>query len=186
MVACCVAVAMAQAGQKVLLIDCDLRRPRLHRVFRLTNDAGVTTAMLDHSALDVHAVQTEVENLRVLVAGPSAPNPAELLQSKSFIKLLDALQEKYDRIVIDSPPVVPVTDPAVLSKHVDGTLLVIRAFKTTRDLARQAIRSLRDVNAPLVGTILNAVDLTRREYGYYHYYYYKHEGYRSAAKVATV
>src|SRR6185295_14856325 len=82
MVACCVAVAMAQAGQRVLLIDCDLRRPRLHRVFRLPNEVGVTSAMLDHSLLDSHTVQTDVENLRVLAAGPHAPNPAELLQSE--------------------------------------------------------------------------------------------------------
>jgi capsular exopolysaccharide synthesis family protein len=185
MVACCVAVAMAQAGQRVLLVDCDLRRPRLHRIFRVNNDVGVTSAMLDHSLINSSTIRTEVENLDVMSAGPHAPNPAELLQSESFLKLLGALQERYDRVVLDSPPVVPVTDPAVLSKHVDGTLLVIRAFKTTRDLTRQAVRSLRDVNAPMVGAILNAVDLSRREYGYYHYYYYKSEGYRSAAKVAS-
>jgi capsular exopolysaccharide synthesis family protein len=184
MVACCIAIAMAQAGQKVLLIDCDLRRPRMHRIFGVANDRGVTTAVIDQTGLDVHARDTEVENLRILSAGPHAPNPAELLQSATFLKQLDELQQSYDRIIIDSPPVVPVTDPAVLSKHVDGALLVIRAFRTTRDLTRQAIRSLRDVNAPLVGTILNAVDLSRREYGYYHYYYYKQEGYASQTKAA--
>jgi capsular exopolysaccharide synthesis family protein len=185
MVACCVAVAMAQAGQRVLLVDCDLRRPRLHRVFKLNNETGVTAAMLDHSQIDAATIRTEIENLDVMSAGPHAPNPAELLQSEAFVKLLTELDKRYDRIVLDSPPVVPVTDPAVLSKHVDGTLLVIRAFKTTRDLTRQAVRSLRDVNAPMVGAILNAVDLSRREYGYYHYYYYKSEGYRPVPKVAS-
>jgi capsular exopolysaccharide synthesis family protein len=184
MVACCVAVAMAQAGQKVLILDCDLRRPRLHRVFNISNDVGVTAALLDQANIDTFVSHTAVANLDVLPAGAHVPNPAELLQSASFGKMLDALQTKYDRIIIDSPPVVPVTDPAILSKNVDGALLVIRAFRTTRDLTRQAIRSLRDVGAPLIGTILNAVDLSRREYGYYHYYYYKKEGYRSPPKVA--
>jgi capsular exopolysaccharide synthesis family protein len=177
-VACCVAIAMAQAGQRVLLLDCDLRRPRVHRIFDRRNDTGVTTALLDMSSLNVAALQTQVPNLSVLTSGPIPPNPAELLQSDAFERLLTELSKSFDRIVIDSPPVVPVTDAAVLSTRVDGCVLVIRAFKTTKELARQALRALRDVAAPTVGAVLNAVDLGRQEYGYYHYYYYKAEGYR--------
>ena len=181
-VACCIAIAMAQAGQRVLLLDCDLRRPRLHKIFGRRNDVGVTSAVLDRGVLDTVDLTTEVENLSVLPSGPHAPNPAELLHSESFLKLLDHVQERYDRVVLDSPPVVPVTDPAVLSNHVDGTVLVVRAFKTSRDLARQAARALRDVSANVVGCVLNAVDLNKRQYGYYQYYYYKRDGYGGREK----
>lgn len=180
-VACCVAIAMAQAGQRVLLVDCDLRRPRLHRIFRQDSAVGVTSAVIDPALLDDRDLGTEIPNLSVLPCGPQVPNPAELLHSESFARLLRLLAGRYDRLVLDSPPVVPVTDAAVLSTQVDTTLLVVRAFKTSRDLARQAARSLQDVGGAVPGVVLNAVDLNRREYGYYHYYYYKGDGYVSEA-----
>jgi capsular exopolysaccharide synthesis family protein len=176
-VACCIAIAMAQAGQRVLLVDCDLRRPRLHRIFQRANDIGVSSALLDMSVLDGARLETEVPNLSLLPSGPHVPNPAEVLQSDSFARLLEALGQRYDRLVIDSPPVAPVTDAAVLSRRVDATVMVIRAFRTTRDLARRAKRSLSDVGARIVGAVLNAVDLDRRDYGYQQYYYYHRDGY---------
>jgi capsular exopolysaccharide synthesis family protein len=172
-VACAIAVAMAQAGQRVLLMDCDLRRPRIHRIFGRTNDVGVTSAVLDRSQLDAALVETEVPNLTILTSGPVPPNPAELLYSEAFARLLDDLQKRYDRIILDSSPAVPVTDAIILSRLADGTVVVARAFVTTRDLARRAVRALRDVDSRIVGSVLNAVDLDRRGYGYYQYYYYK-------------
>lgn len=177
-VACCIAVAMAQAGQRVLLMDCDLRRPRLHRVFDRNNDHGVSSLLIGESTIDVQSMETEVPNLWVLTAGPMVPSPAELLQSERFSRLLTDLSERFDRIIIDSSPLIPVTDAAVLSRSVDGTVLVVRAFETSRELAWQAARALRDVGAHVVGAVLNAVDLSRSHYGaYYRYYAYKQDGY---------
>jgi succinoglycan biosynthesis transport protein ExoP len=173
-VACCIAIAMAQAGQRVLLVDCDLRRPRLHRVFSRVNDAGVTNVLMDLDMLDRLKLETEIPNLSLLPSGPIAPSPAELLHSDRFGELLAELERRYDRVIIDSPPVVPVTDAAILSKRVDGTVLVVRAFDTRRELARRAVRNLQDVDANVVGTVLNALNPGRgtgyQQYYYYHYY----------------
>jgi capsular exopolysaccharide synthesis family protein len=121
-----------------------------------------------------------VQNLWSVPAGPTPPNPADLLHSDRFKKFLSDLSDRFDRIVIDSPPVVPVTDSAIISTLVDGTVFVVRAFKTSKHLSAQGLRTLRDVDAPVVGAVLNAVNLNRHEYSYYyHYYYYKREGYAS-------
>ena len=179
-VACCIAVAMAQADQRVVLIDCDLRRPRLHRIFRAKPELGLTTALLEEDGLSsiLDTVQpTQVPNLSIIPAGPIPPNPAELFHSERFRRLLEELQTKFDRVIIDSPPVVAVTDAAVLSTLVDGTILVVRAFKTPKDLARHALRALADVGANTAGTVLNSVNLNKTEYKNTHYYYYRKEGY---------
>jgi capsular exopolysaccharide synthesis family protein len=172
MIACWMATAMAQAGQRVVLVDCDMRRPRLHKIFDARGHTGITTAMLDMGELDGALLKTPIPNLTVLPCGPVPPNPAELLHSEAFNNVLEELGRRFDRVVIDSPPLAPVTDAAVLSARVDGTLLVIRALKTTKDVARRATRSLRDVGANVVGAVLNAVDAKQRDYGYYYQYYY--------------
>jgi len=183
-VACCIAIAMAQAGRRVALLDCDMRRPRVHRVFNLTNDVGVTTALINEdSVLDIIR-PTSVPNLSVITTGPIPPNPAEILHSDTFGRLLKALSDQFDHVVVDSPPVAPVTDAAILSTRVDATILVLRAFQTSKELARRAVRSLRDVGNHRVGTVLNAVDFDRREYGYYQYYYYRREGYSAEPAAA--
>jgi polysaccharide biosynthesis transport protein len=185
-VACSIAITMAQAGQRVVLVDCDLRRPRVHRVFGRTNDLGLTTALLDGAAEAGMASETDVPNLSVIPTGPIPPNPAELLQSAAFSALLERLRGRYDRVVLDSPPLVPVTDAAILSTLVDGTILVVRASRTTRELARRAQRALRDVNGRTVGVVLNAVDLEGRNYGYYQYYQYKRDGYGPLQPAASL
>jgi capsular exopolysaccharide synthesis family protein len=170
MVASTLAIAMAQAGQRVLLVDCDLRRSRLHKVYNRLNDVGVTSALLDPALLDRENLETHIPNLSLLPAGPRAANPAELLHSESFTRLLDELSRRYDRVIIDSPPLVAVTDAAILSTHVDATVFVARAFKTSRDVAKQALRALHDVGAKIAGCVLNSVD-TKRRYGAYYYSY---------------
>jgi len=175
-VACCIAIAMAQAGQKVALIDCDLRRPRVHRIFHKSSSVGLTTALLEEDISEA-IIETEVPNLSIIPAGPIPPNPAELFHSERFRAFLEQVEERFDRVIIDSPPVVAVTDAAVLSTLVDGVILVVRAFKTPKDLARHAIRALLDVGANITGTVLNSVNLNRSEYKYSHYYYYRKEGY---------
>ena len=175
-VASCIAIAMAQAGQRVVLMDCDLRRPRVHRVFRKSSDLGVTTAVIDQN-VDAVVLETEVPNLYVVPAGPTPPNPSELLHSESFKKFLAKVGERFDRVIIDSPPVVPVTDAAILATQVDATVLVVRAFKTSQELARHALRALNDIGARKAGAVLNAVNLSRHEYKYSHYYYFWKDGY---------
>jgi succinoglycan biosynthesis transport protein ExoP len=177
-VACSIAVALAQGGQRVCIIDCDLRRPRIHRIFNRAGDAGVTNVVVGEATVEEVAKSTVVENLWAIPAGPVPPNPTDMLHSDRFRKFLDELSERFDRVVIDSPPIAAVTDSAVLSTLVDGTVFVVRAFKTSRQLARQGLRILHDVDARVVGAVLNAVNLSKHEYGYYQYYSYKRDGYQ--------
>jgi capsular exopolysaccharide synthesis family protein len=179
-VACTIAIAFAQGGERVCIVDCDLRRPRLHRIFDRTGEAGLTNVVIGEATLDDVAKPTGIENLWSVPAGPTPPNPADMLHSSRFKKLVDDLRDRFDRVVIDSPPVVAVTDSAIVSTICDGVVFVARAFKTSKNLSLQGLRSLRDVDAPIVGAVLNAVDFNRHEYMYHQqYYYYKREGYQT-------
>lgn len=179
-VACTIAIAFAQGGQRVCLIDCDLRRPRMHRIFSRVGDVGLTNYIIGEATLDEVAKPTGIENLWSVPAGPTPPNPADMLQSERFKAFVAALADRFDRVVIDSPPIIAVTDSAIVSTICDGVVFVARAFKTSKHVSIQGMRSLRDVDAPVVGAVLNAVNLNRHEYTYYyHYYYYKRQGYRS-------
>jgi capsular exopolysaccharide synthesis family protein len=165
-------------------VDCDLRRPRIHRIFDRSGDAGVTNVIVGNATVDEVVKPTLVANLWSVPAGPTPPNPADMLHSERFKKFLSDLADRFDRVVIDSPPVVPVTDSAIISTLVDGTVFVVRAFSTTRHLGHQGLRALRDVDSPVIGAVLNAVNLNRREYNYYYQYYYHREGYRSTPSSA--
>jgi succinoglycan biosynthesis transport protein ExoP len=180
-IACSIAIALAQGGQRVCIVDCDLRRPRLHRIFDRVGDKGVTNVLVGDATLDEAAKPTVVDNLWSIPAGPIPPNPADILHSEAFKRFLVDLAAKFDRVIIDSAPLVAVTDSAIISTQADATVFVVRAFKTSKHLSAQGLRVLRDVDAPIVGAVLNAVDLNRQEYSYYyHYYYYKQrEGYAS-------
>jgi capsular exopolysaccharide synthesis family protein len=165
----------------VCIVDCDLRRPRLHRIFGRAGDAGVTSVLVGDATLDQVAQPTGIDNLWCIPAGPTPPNPADVLHSQRFRAFLQELGEHFDRVIIDSPPVVAVTDSAIISTLVDGTVFVVRAFKTSKHLCAQGLRVLHDVDARIVGAVLNAVNLSRQEYAYYyHYYYYKRDGYRGS------
>jgi capsular exopolysaccharide synthesis family protein len=181
-----VGVAMAQAGSRVLLIDTDMRRPRLHRAFGLSNEIGLSTVVVGETPVESAVKTTDVPNLFVLPCGPVPPNPAELLHTERFREVLGQVADRFDRIVFDTPPLIAVADAAVLSTAVDGVMLVTRFRKTTRDVARRVLRSLRDVNAPVLGVVMNDVDLESREYGYYYYRrygYYYGESSESGAKA---
>lgn len=184
-VACFIATAMAQAGQRVVLIDCDLRRPRVHRIFGKTSELGVTTALIGRKVDDV-IVETGVPNLWMITAGPIAPDPTELLHSDRFKAFLDDVSQRFDRVIIDSSPLIAVTDSAILSTLVDGTVVVVRAFKTTRELLKAALRGLYDVGTKPAGAVLNAVNFDRHEYRY-SYSYYRRDAYygEDAAKPAS-
>src|SRR6266542_2882543 len=166
------AVTLAQMGTRVILADCDLRRPSQHEIFNLRNTSGLTSLFLGGSGsgtgsgLPLQA--SAVPNLRVLTSGPLPPNPAELLAMPRMDEILAQLAEQAEVVVLDSPPVVAVTDAAVLSAKVDGVLLVVGAGKVKRDLARKAKVQLEAVNATVLGLVVNNVPFDAREFdGYY-------------------
>ena len=162
---------MAQSGQRVLVIDTDLRKPRLHHSLGASRTRGITNLILGDCSVDDAIKTTDVPNLYVLPCGPQPPNPAELLLTDRFREVLQDLESRFDRILLDSPPLLAVTDGVVLSRIADGVILVTQAGKTLLDDAVQCARQLRDVNAPLLGVVLNDMDLSDSRYGYYYYQY---------------
>lgn len=176
-----IAIAMAQSGQQVLLVDTDLRRPRIHKAFGLDNRIGVTNVLLGERTLAQVTRDVGIDRLSVVACGPLPPNPAELLHTKQFERFLDEAAMQYDRVIFDSPPLQAVTDAAILASRCGGALLVVRAQATTRDSVISAIRSLRDVHANLLGGVLNDVEPSRggKGHGRGYYHYYRSEEYRS-------
>lgn len=164
------AVTFSQAGNRVILVDCDLRRPRLHEIFAVDNSVGLTTLFIEERALDFDdketLKETSVPNLRVLTSGQLPPNPSELLSSQRMEKLIERLKSQADLVLFDSPPILAVTDAAVLVRKVDGVLLVISAGKTKRDHAVKAKAMLEKVNARVLGVVLNNAKLDSTLYGY--------------------
>jgi len=172
------AVAMAQAGLRTVLVDADLRRPSQHRLFRMTNDRGLTTGLVQlEPSLDGYVRETQVENLYVITSGKLPPNPAELLGSKRMQRLLESLQEYSDVIIIDTPPCLPLADAAILARRVDGVLLVLDAGNTRRETAVKAKETLERTGGRILGVVLNRVSSRGNGY-YYHYYYYSQDGER--------
>lgn len=179
-------ISMAQSGNRVLVIDTDMRRPRLHRSFGVSNESGVSTIIVGSAPVDDAIKATDVPNLFVMPCGPVPPNPAELLHTRAFKELLDKLSEKFDRIILDSPPVGAVADAAVLATVVDGVLLVLKAGSTNRTLAQRAVKNLRDVNARVFGAILNQLDVEDPKYGEYYYAYQRYGYYYGERKDGAV
>lgn len=170
-----VAAVYARQGLRVLLVDCDLRRPRVHTMFDVPREPGFTQYIMGQGNLSELAVATPVQNLRVLPAGTLPPNPAELLGSARAREVVRLLGDQFDLVIFDTPPLLMASDPAILGTLVDGVLLVLRAGRTSRDTARQAVRQLEAVGAHVLGTVLNDPDgkLPRYEghYGGYSYGY---------------
>ncbi len=166
-------VAFAQAGQRVILVDADLHRPRLHRVFGLRNNVGLTSALLEpRPAIDGLLQETAVPGLQVLTSGPLPPNPAELLASRRMREFTEALAQAADIVIFDTPPITALADAAIVSSQVDGVLLVVSAGNTRREMARRALAALQRVNARVVGALINRMPVQGAGYYYYYYYYY--------------
>lgn len=161
------ALAFAQDEKKVILIDCDLRKPSLHKKFRISNNRGLSDVIIDRDKLN-KCIQKRTEYLDILTAGKIPPNPSEMLGSKAMSSLLDELSNVYDVIILDSPPVLAVTDAQILSTKVDGTVLVVRAEKTKKDTVLAAKGVLDKVNANILGTVLNGGDKNKDNYYYYY------------------
>ncbi len=162
------AVTMAQAGKKVILVDCDLRRPSLHQIFGARSDCGFTDMMRDDALMRNPPLQdTGVPNLRLVTSGMRPPNPSELLASRRMGEVISALQSQADIVLFDAPPIVAVTDAAVLASKVDVVLLILSAGKTKREHAKKAKALLDKVNARLIGAVLNNVKGEASMYQYY-------------------
>ena len=162
------AVTLAQAEKEVILVDCDLRRPSQHEIFGLSNGVGLTTMVMDDGAMkDPPLLDTGVAGLRLLPSGPLPPNPSELVGSRRMAEIISVLGERSDIALFDAPPVVAVTDAAVLASRVDGVLLVIKAGATKRDHAQRAKALLEKVNAHLLGVVLNNIKMDTSYYSYY-------------------
>jgi len=167
------AVVLAQKGVRVLLVDADMRRPSIHKTLGMGPHSGLSNVLTGSTTLDQAITRTAVlPNLFVLPAGTPPPNPAELLASSNMKDVLEQLKEQYDHIVIDTPPSLSVTDAVVLSPRADAVVLVIRSGQTTKQALRRSRDILTQVNAKIVGVLLNAVDLSSPDY----YYYYEYQG----------
>jgi capsular exopolysaccharide synthesis family protein len=187
------AVMLAQTGAEVLIIDCDLRRPRLHAHFDVSNTVGLTNWLSGEKNVDA-LIQTyeKRENLKLLTSGPVPPNPAELLGSDEMRKLLALLSQRFAHIIIDSPPAISFTDASILSTMVDGVVLIVHGGKSSRAVVRRARQQLLDVGANIFGVVLNNVKLESQQdyyyagyYGYYSSYYYSGDGDEKADEGAT-
>ncbi|MBI3663851.1 MAG: polysaccharide biosynthesis tyrosine autokinase [Acidobacteria bacterium] len=167
------AITLAQRGDRVVLIDSDLRRPRVHRSFGMSNDVGLSSFLAGVVTIDdLPRPVPHIPNLFVISSGPTPPNPAELLSSEPMVGLFSELRRQFDFIVMDSPPAITVADSMILAAHADGVMLVIHGGVTTRESLRQAHKLLAGVNARLLGVVLNNVDIRSADYQYYYTYYY--------------
>jgi capsular exopolysaccharide synthesis family protein len=162
------AVVMAEAGKKTLLIDCDLRKPSIHKAFKLSNSTGLSDLLAGRAVFEKTIQETGIESLQVLTSGMKPPNPSELLASSKMKKFIAALRMRYDFIVIDTPPVLLVTDAQLLVECSDGYLLVIASGEVDKDAAAKAQNLLEKVNAKILGAVLNKVESSKG--GYYGYY----------------
>jgi capsular exopolysaccharide synthesis family protein len=170
-VAISLAVTFAQSGRRTLLADTDLRRPRVHRAFKIPSLVGATSVLAGESKLEDAFHETVVEGLYVLPCGPIPPNPSELLHSGAFSRLLKEMSEHFDVVVLDSPPVGVVIDAAILGPQVDGAIMVAKSGRTSRDALSHSLRQMRDVGSNMLGCVLNDIDLSRHsDYGGYYYY----------------
>ena len=170
------AVIMAKTGSRVLLMDCDMRKPRLNKLFGVNREKGVSNVLVGDCSIADGVQQTEIANLHLIPCGHIPPNPSELLGSKAMRELLVTLSNDYDRIVIDSSPVSAVTDAVVLSKVVDGVVLIVQANSTEREVVRRSIDQLVAVNAQMLGVILNRFDVDLNKYYNKYSYFYGYYG----------
>ena len=164
------AVAYAQAGKKVLIIDADLRKPTQHHIFRVSNRVGLTSVLSHQSPLGSALLDTTVEQLSIIPSGPIPPNPSEILASKRMSSMLDDLKSQFDIIIIDTPPTLAVTDAQIMAAQSDGVRMVVEAGTVKKEAAARAKAGLDMFGAKLLGVVLNNISSSSAE-GYYYYYY---------------
>ncbi|WP_300902914.1 CpsD/CapB family tyrosine-protein kinase [uncultured Clostridium sp.] len=161
------ALTLAEGESRVLLVDCDMRKPSVHKNFKVTNTHGLSDVLLQkQKVMDV--AHNYKDNLYIITSGKIPPNPAEMLASKAMTLFLDEMKKHFDYIVLDTPPVHAVADPQILSTKADGTLFVVRAGVTKKDDVQGSISILKKVNANIIGTVLHAVENSKNKYYYYY------------------
>lgn len=161
------ALALAQGESKVLLLDCDMRKPSVHKNFRISNESGLTDLLLHKKTMEQVMVKYN-ENLTIVSAGRVSPNPSEMLGSKAMGTFLEEMKSHFDYVVMDTPPLGAVTDAQVLSTKVDGTILVVKAGATKKDVVMNSVNLIKKVNGNLIGTVLNGVEQHKNKYYYYY------------------
>ena len=180
--------SFAQAGKSVLLVDCDLRKPRMHGIFGVNKNPGLVNYLFNQVSLDEIIWRSDLlENFSYITSGTIPPNPAEVLQSKAMINFLDEMRRKFDMIIIDSPPIISVTDSEILSRMVDGTILIVSAEKTEINMMKHAADLMKNDKSPFLGVVLNNF-VYKNGYGSYYkyYYYYSHTSNGNGLKPAKV
>ena len=161
------ALSFAQNGKKVIIVDCDLRKPSIHRKFNISNLCGLSEVMIGKEPLD-NAIQKYKSNLHILPSGKIPPNPSEMINSTTMSNLLEELKEEYDIVIIDSSPLEAVTDGQILSTKVDGTILVLKAGKSKIESVKEAKNLLNKVGANIIGLVINQVNNSNKKYDYYY------------------
>ncbi len=175
------AISLAQTGAKVLIIDADMRRPRLHSVFNISNGQGLSTLLSSELSDDeiLETVQYDDESkLNLLPSGPIPPNPAELLGSEQMANLLKKMQDNFTHVVVDSPPIASFTDGVLIASIVDGVILVVHSGKSSRQVVRRSRQILQEIGAKIFGVVLNNVNLNSKDNNYYYQSYYHRDSYR--------
>ena len=162
-----IALAFAQEEKKVIIIDCDLRRSNVHKEFNISNRTGLTNVLISKEDINKH-IQNYNKYLDILTAGIVPPNPSEMLSSKAMSDLLDKLDKEYDVIIIDSPPIKAVTDAQILSRIVDGVVLVVRSGFSKKEAVLETKSEIEKVGGKIIGTVLNRAEGTREKYYYYY------------------
>lgn len=162
------AVVYAQSGKKVLLIDADMRKPTVHYTFHMTNTTGLSNLLTRQSTFADVIKMSDIPNLDVITCGPIPPNPAELLGSKTMAVILKSLKDEYDLIVFDAPPILSVADAQIISNKVDGTVLVLNAGETEKEVVGKAHDALKTSKANVIGAVVNNFQMDKNHY--YQYY----------------
>jgi capsular exopolysaccharide synthesis family protein len=183
------AIVMAQYGYKVVLIDSDFHRPRVRKLFSIPQEEGLSNLLVGNKEIKDALFETYVKNLYIIPSGPIPPNPSEILGSKRMQVLVSQLKLRFNKIIIDSSPIVPLSDSLVMAKSVDGVVLVVKAGKTPRKVVRLAVEKFEGINAPILGAVLNSVDIKNAGYYYSRQYYgysYGMDGQHMKKKKSTI
>ena len=160
------AIALAQSGNSVLLVDCDMRKPSIHKMFKISNAAG-TAELLLRKKLFEEVANKYNENLTIITAGKIPPNPSEMLASRAMTAFIEEMKKEFKYIILDTPPLQAVTDAQVLSTKADGVLLVVKAGSTKKELVLNSVDLIKKVHGKVIGTVLNGVENKKNSYYYY-------------------